>query len=265
MAPISYPAKARNTRTRGPILGLNVDGLGTAFDSTRPVSLSSVERAVASERVENATKHKLSTYQAAAVVSTVLAGLESQLLIFFKTSFNPAQSPKQNILSLMIALTYIALIFSVSATISSLVLTENFGDVPRMVARLRERLRSGAAPSPTTFGDQIAPRRWRWMEWHWLFTLVVSVLSLLVQIMLYIWLQEKNAMKVTISIASVFGMLPLLHFLPLHWEDIAFGGHADSPPTPASMRNWSGIPMPAPGDTVTPAGVVVPPAPTHPW
>jgi len=77
-------------------------------------------------------------------------------------------------LQYLLVLSYIALIFSVSATISSLVLTRNFGDIPRLAGLLREKTRGRAKcgfedpPFQTELGDArgIVPRRWRWIEWH---------------------------------------------------------------------------------------------------
>ena len=34
------------------------------------------------------------------------------------------------------------------------------------------------------------------------------------QIFLYIWTHERDAIRIVISVAGVFAMLPLLHFLP---------------------------------------------------
>ena len=45
-------------------------------------------------------------------------------------------------------------------------------------------------------------------------TLVLSVLCLQAQIFLYIWMQERGGIRATVSVAGVFAMLPLLHFLP---------------------------------------------------
>ena len=103
--------------------------------------------------------------------STVLAGIESQLLVFFKTSPDFIQLKEPVMLQYLLVLSYIALIFSVSATISSLVLTRN---IPRLAGRLREKIRGTAKcgfdvpPFQTELSDAsgIIPRRWRWIEWH---------------------------------------------------------------------------------------------------
>jgi hypothetical protein len=54
-----------------------------------------------------------------------------------------------------------------------------------------------------------------------LFTLVISVLCLLIQILVYIWIEELAVVKAVIAVVGVIGMLPLLHFLPIPrsaWE-----------------------------------------------
>ncbi|KAN0129129.1 hypothetical protein V8E53_013000, partial [Lactarius tabidus] len=148
--------------------------------------------------------------------SSVLSGVESQLLVFFKSSPTSTQQPVPAIFELLLLLTYVALIFSVSATISSLVLTENFGNVPVLVARFRAKAKFITSQKferayvQTSPSDDITPRRWRWIEWHWLSTLLVSVLCLPAQILLYIWMQEGGCIRAAVSIASVFAMLPLL-------------------------------------------------------
>lgn len=145
------------------------------------------------KRAENVSQYKLPTCQAAAVVvrmvysdptcdtdtifllptqSTVLAGVESQLLVFFKSSPDFTQQPVPVILQYLLILTYIALIFSVSSTINSLILTRTFGNVPMLVGRLQEKIRSVALPtfeSPPVrkrSSDDIAPWQWRLLEGH---------------------------------------------------------------------------------------------------
>lgn len=217
MSPAQSPSCASNPRTYS-YGGLYRSGfLHINTFRSRVDEESSVTR----KRVEDVTKHKLPTYQAAAVVSTVLSGVESQLLVFFKSSPNSTQQPTPAILECLLLLTYVALIFSMSATISSLVLTENFGNIPMLVARFRENIttpRFETASFEARLSDDITPRRWRWIEWHWLFTLLVSMLCLPAQILLYIWMQEGGSIRAAVSVTSVFAMLPLLHFIPITWD-----------------------------------------------
>lgn len=162
-------------------------------DSFDPGTFLEEGDAAMRKRAENVSQHKLPTYQAAAVVvrmaysdptydadtifllssqSTVLAGVESQLLVFFKSSPNSTQQPVPVILQYLLILTYIALIFSVGATINSLILTRAFGNVPMLVGRLQEKISSVALPtieSPPIrkrSSDNIIPWRWRLLEGH---------------------------------------------------------------------------------------------------
>ena len=174
-----------------------------------------------------------------------------------------------------------ALIFSVSATISSLVLTENFGNVPVLVARFREKVKSVNTPKfETTYmqarlSDDITPRRWAWIEWHCthhtmsprkqliyrppgLFTLLVSVLCLPAQILLYIWMQEEDCMRAAVSVTSIFAMLPLLHFLPIRWRFPKDKRRYESPFLPLS---YAGHYASSFGSGVLPAPVSFPQVP----
>ncbi|KAI9450380.1 hypothetical protein BJY52DRAFT_1302917 [Lactarius psammicola] len=219
MSPAQSPSCTTNPRTysygglyRSRFLHINTFHSGSRADE---------ESCMTRKRVEDVTKYKLPTYQAAAVVSTVLSGVESQLLVFFKSFPSSTQQPSPAILQYLLLLTYVALIFSMSATISSLVLTENFGNVPMLVARFRENITTPkfeTASLQERLSDNITPRRWRWIEWHWLFTLLVSMLCLPAQILLYIWMEERDGIRAAVSVASVFAMLPLLHFIPITWD-----------------------------------------------
>jgi hypothetical protein len=163
--------------------------------------------------------------------STIIAGVESQLLVFFKSSPDFTQQPVPVILQYLLVLTYIALIFSMSTTISSLILTINFGNIPMLVGRSQGKIRSVAlpdfefTPNLKRSSDDITPWQWRLLEGYctydelwalaaepltfsWplagLFTLVISVLCLPTQILLYIWSEEIRAAV----LAGVVAMLP---------------------------------------------------------
>jgi hypothetical protein len=267
-------------------------------DSFYPGTFLEEEDAAMRKTAENVSQYKLPTYQAAAVVvrmvysdptcdadtifllstqSTVLAGVESQLLVFFKSSPDFTQQPVPVILQYLLVLTYIALIFSVSATINSLILTRAFGNVPMLVGRLQEKISSVALPtfeSPPVrkrSSDNVVPWRWRLLEGHCTYdelrapaaesltfsrplaglcTLVISVLCLPAQILLYIWTQEKIAIKAAVSVAGVFAMLPILHFLPIPRRGMGAQGKSNLTSLPR-YSSWDGpdcnlLPAPTP-------------------
>lgn len=70
--------------------------------------------------------------------SSVIAGIEAQLLVFYSDPKNFVRpglhSATQEVVKI---LTYVALIFSISATMSSLLLTDEFGEIPTRAARSR--------------------------------------------------------------------------------------------------------------------------------
>ena len=50
-----------------------------------------------------------------------------------------------------------------------------------------------------------------------LFSLVAGTISLLTQVLLYVWLEESNSVKITVSCIALFTVLPLLHLVPYPW------------------------------------------------
>lgn len=121
------------------------------------------------------TSHVVTIYSNSSFQSAVLVGTESQLLLFFKTPSNFVHPPAPATLRWLLILTYTALIFSISSTVSSLVLTENFGDSLGLAKRLRKRIKRSRlrkliprqqARALVTLARKAAPRRWRWMEYH---------------------------------------------------------------------------------------------------
>jgi len=162
-------------------------------DPFYPGTFLEEKEAATRKPVADVSQYKLPTYQAAAVVvrmvysdsicdadpvfllsmqSTVLAGVESQLLVFFKSSPQFTQQPVPVILQYLLVLTYIALIFSVSTTMNSLILTRTFGNVPMLAGRSQEKISSVALPtfkSPPVrkrSSDDIAPWQCRLLEGH---------------------------------------------------------------------------------------------------
>jgi hypothetical protein len=185
------------------------------------------------------------------------------------------------ILQYLLVLTYIALIFSVSTTINSLILTRTFVNVSMLVGRSQEKTNSVSLPTFESSlvrkrsSDDIVPWQWRLLEGHcmynkslapviesltfsWplagLFTLVISVLCLPAQILLYIWTQEKISITAAVSVAGVFAMLPVLHFLPIPQRGMGAQGKGDFAPLPR-YRSWDG-----PNCNLPPAPTPLPPA-----
>jgi hypothetical protein len=47
-----------------------------------------------------------------------------------------------------------------------------------------------------------------------LFSLVASTVSLITQLLLYIWLEESDSVRITLTFISLFAVMPLLHLVP---------------------------------------------------
>ena len=46
------------------------------------------------------------------------------------------------------------------------------------------------------------------------FSLIAGTISLITQIILYVWLEESNSVRITLTILTVFAVLPLVHLIP---------------------------------------------------
>ncbi|KAI0067850.1 hypothetical protein BV25DRAFT_875925 [Artomyces pyxidatus] len=158
----------------------------------------------------------LATCQSAAIVSGLFAIVEAQLLTFVKLPSSYTHPPSFAAMQALLVFTYSALFFSLSATISSLILTDEFGELPVRASRKSNPVKQGTFDSSAASLLEVygARKSWRWLMWHWVLTLNGAVVCLAVQIVLYVWLQETVAIKVVVLCIAVFGLLPLLHFLP---------------------------------------------------
>jgi len=141
----------------------------------------------------------------------------------------------------LLIFTYSALFFCLSATISGLILTDEFGELPVRASRKKDLIQqgvfdSGALDLLRTYG---AKRSWIWVMWHCefffppnpppqtcvapfnenrahtgLFSLVAGTISLITQLLLYVWLEESDSVRITLTFISLFAVLPLFHLVP---------------------------------------------------
>ncbi|KAH9056289.1 hypothetical protein EDB87DRAFT_1258240 [Lactarius vividus] len=159
----------------------------------------------------------LATYQSSTAVAGLFALVEVHLLSFVKNDANfhrsvPANSAKHALL----IFTYLALFFCVSAAVSGLILTDEFGELPVRASRKRDPIQQGLFDSGTldllqSYG---AKRSWIWIMWHWLFSLVAGIISFITQILIYVWLEESKSVRITLTVITVFAVLPLVHLIP---------------------------------------------------
>ncbi|KAH8986904.1 hypothetical protein EDB92DRAFT_1222750 [Lactarius akahatsu] len=159
----------------------------------------------------------LSVCQTAAAASGLLAVVEVVLLTFMKNPVHYTHPHTRAARQALLAFSYCALVFSCSATISSLVLTDEFGELPVRASRKSDPIKQGLFDSSSASLLEVygARRSWRWVMWHWLFSLTAGVACLVTQILIYVWIEEPLSVQITVSCVAGFGVLPLLHFIPM--------------------------------------------------
>ncbi|KAH9023324.1 hypothetical protein EDB85DRAFT_1870811, partial [Lactarius pseudohatsudake] len=131
--------------------------------------------------------------------STVLAGrfavVEVHLLSFVKNEANFDKSVGNNAMHALLISTYLTLFFCLGAVVSGLVLTYGFGEHPPR-----------ASQEGGSYGIK---RTWVWVMWH-----CGRPYSRFSRVLLYVWLEEPNSVRITVSIITVFVVLPLVHIIP---------------------------------------------------
>ncbi|KAF8469886.1 hypothetical protein DFH94DRAFT_697213 [Russula ochroleuca] len=158
----------------------------------------------------------LATYQISTVVAALFVVVEVHLLTFVKDASNYPKEADKSARHALLIFTYSALFFCLGATISGLILTDQFGELPVRASRKKDPIQqgvfdSGALDLLRTYG---AKRSWIWVMWHWLFSLVAGTISLITQVLLYVWVEESNSVRITLTFISLFAVLPLLHLVP---------------------------------------------------
>jgi hypothetical protein len=138
----------------------------------------------------------------------------------------------------LLVLTYLAFFFSISATFSSLLLTDELGEIhvrASQRASMLDPLDNMAIHEDT--GDLLkrygARRTWKPVMWHCTYsflhscqaasleiafsgflTLLFSYLCLVGQLLAYVWMIESKPVGIAMSCVAGFSLLPLISVLP---------------------------------------------------
>jgi hypothetical protein len=153
----------------GNLSDLNCRGTCTA----RGISPSPI-RPIDSELSNNAVIHNPYTRTAGAGTrnshsqAALFVGIEVNLLAFFKDDANYHRSTTSSARHALLIFTYSALFFSLSAAISGLILTDEFGALPVRASRKPDPIQQGVFDSSAldllqSYG---AKRSWIWVMWH---------------------------------------------------------------------------------------------------
>ncbi|KAH8976725.1 hypothetical protein EDB86DRAFT_3094681 [Lactarius hatsudake] len=164
----------------------------------------------------------LTTYQSSTVVAGLFAVIEVCLLSSVKNDANFDRNVVGNSAKdALLIFTYLGLFFSVSAAVSGLILTDDFGELPVRASRQRDSMEEGLFDSGTFKGtlellqSYGAKRSWIWVMWHWLFSLIAGAVSLTIQVLIHVSLEESRPVRITLTVITVFAVLPLVHLVPL--------------------------------------------------
>ena len=102
------------------------------------------------------------------IQAALLVLVEVHLLSFVKDESNYSRDTNKSARHALLIFTYSALFFCISATVSGLILTDEFGELPVRASRKKDPIQegvfdSGALDLLRTYG---AKRSWIWVMWH---------------------------------------------------------------------------------------------------
>ncbi|KAH9049832.1 hypothetical protein EDB83DRAFT_2226738 [Lactarius deliciosus] len=161
----------------------------------------------------------LTMYQSSTAVMRLFAVIEVHLLSFIKNDVNFHRNIVGNSAkTALLIFTYLALFFSISTAVSGLILMAHFGQLPVWAAWARHTLlefglfNNGTWELLQSYG---AKHSWIWAVWYWLSSLIAGTVSLIIQVLVYIWLEESKPIRIALTVIVVFAVLPLVHLMPL--------------------------------------------------
>ncbi|KAG8783206.1 hypothetical protein FRC12_019963 [Ceratobasidium sp. 428] len=160
----------------------------------------------------------LASFQSSATVAALLAAVESQLFTFVKglSDKDPIDLNSRGYRAL-VTLTYASFFFSVSATVSSLVLSDQFGELGFNAAVKVGHLEEPTSGSHDSLHEVLTrhglSRATRPVKWHWIFMLILGYLCLVAQLLVYVSLAEPMDVRIAVYCLTGFSMFPIISLL----------------------------------------------------
>ncbi|KDQ29834.1 hypothetical protein PLEOSDRAFT_1039589, partial [Pleurotus ostreatus PC15] len=169
------------------------------------------------------------TFQSGAVVSAIFALLSMQLLLQGSQFMGTIDSPGDTAFQI---LAYISLILNSSASTASIVLIDRIGELDfNSSSRPMESLPTAGwvnANAKSLLRLYGAGRSWMYVFYHWFASMLIGIPSFWAALVLMTWVHTDAAVSITVVCVAVFGILPLLCFLPYR----AFFPHDSTPLLP---------------------------------
>ncbi|KAF8599075.1 hypothetical protein BDV93DRAFT_526368 [Ceratobasidium sp. AG-I] len=159
------------------------------------------------------------TFQSSSVIAPLFAVIESVFLMFFSNLSSERFDSKSPGGQALLVFTYLAFFSSISATFSSLLLTDEFGEIHVRASNRESSLNPLENAVIHEHPGELLKRygvrsTWRPVMWHWFLMLVVGYLCIVGQLLTYIWIMESKAVGIVMSCFAGFSLLPLLSILP---------------------------------------------------
>ncbi|KAK0469203.1 uncharacterized protein EV420DRAFT_14437 [Desarmillaria tabescens] len=154
------------------------------------------------------------TCSSAAVVTSLLAAVATGLLSAVNDVVNDGdfkQKANPHVLDFLYVGSFGAIILNASATVTSLFLIDELGDLPTLASDL-DKPKDGFAPDNTDILVYYGlGNTWTWTRWHWIISLVLGAWCLFLQVIVFVYVTQTTSVKVVVTIFSV---LPMYRLMP---------------------------------------------------
>ncbi|VDC00137.1 unnamed protein product [Peniophora sp. CBMAI 1063] len=186
------------------------------FTSRRDLNGLNVDYALPSA-IESLRQGSFAILSVSATVSSIIAGAEAQLLLFFKDTESYAPGTHPTIPPLLAALAYVALLCSISSTVGAAILSALLSELPLRSAE-QGRAAGIRRLRPEGHGDMMFGHRyrmrsgWRLILVYWLLNSLISFFCTVASTAIYCASQEPPATRIVVPIVAVLAASPLLWF-----------------------------------------------------
>ncbi|KAF7977362.1 hypothetical protein HWV62_3953 [Athelia sp. TMB] len=158
----------------------------------------------------------LASFQTSASVNGLFAVVAAILLMGVKASSFPDDT-NPRALTFLTLLSYASLVFTMSATVTSLILADRLGEIPIRASQQADLAKEGSVRATPTFLIKRygAGSAWGLGVWHWIFCMLSGIWCIFIQLLVFIFLQESTAIKTTMTCLLAFSTSPFLLLLLL--------------------------------------------------
>jgi len=153
--------------------------------------------------------------QASAVVAALFAAIEAQLIVLIKTPPDPNSALRNSnagLFRFLLLLSYSGLAFNSAATVTSLIISDQLGEMPFRARKVKK----GPVPDSAhaLLKTYKVSKRWSWLIGYWYLLLFCGGGCVFMQVGVYVWLHEadsvRTAMAPVLVLCAASLLIPLL-------------------------------------------------------